>query len=59
MKTPIDIDEEYKNKIEEECFSGDWEFDHMTADDILVELLRKSGYINTANAYRKVGKWYS
>lgn len=59
MKTIIDIDKMYADKIETECFNGDWESDHMRADDILIELLKKLGYINTANAYRKVGKYYS
>lgn len=29
MKTTIDIDKEYADKIETECFNGDWEFDHI------------------------------
>lgn len=59
LKTIMDIDKEYADKIQTKCFSGDCESDHISADNILVELLRKSGYINTANTFSKVGKYYS
>lgn len=59
MKTIMDIDKEYKDKIETECFNGDYEHDHLEGDKIVIELLKELGYVETAETYMKVGKYYA
>ena len=52
-------DREFSDRIKAECMHGDWEGAHADADIILIELLRKLGYNQTADAWLEVGKWYS
>jgi hypothetical protein len=52
-------DKDIAKKINDECSHGDWESAHGDADKIIVELLRQLGYTETADAWDKVGKWYS
>lgn len=39
--------------------SGDFESAHCNGDDALVELVRRLGYIKTADAWEALGKWYA
>ena len=55
----IDEDEAFAEAIKENCFSGDLETDHSTADGILVSLLIDKGFPKTAMAYKKVEKKYA
>ena len=52
-------DKETALKIRENCMSGDYEADHVKADDLLISLLRDLGYTETADAWAEVGKWYA
>ena len=52
-------DDELAEEIEAHCFSGDLEADHQRADDLIVARLRASGFNKSADAYERVGKWYS
>ena len=51
------LDAEYAGKMETELM-GDID-DHLTADKMLVELLRKLGCDRTADAFDKLPKWYA
>jgi len=35
------------------------EFNHIEADAILVDFVRQLGFTEIAEAYEKIGKWYS
>lgn len=54
-----ELDVEFSDEIKRDCFSGDAEVDHGNADAILVDLLEKLGFKQTAKAYYEVSKWYS
>lgn len=52
-------DDEIAEKIRTICSTDDEEMDHISADDILCELLTALGYVKTVEAYEAVGKWYA
>lgn len=52
-------DDELAKEIEKECFSHDPEEDHIKADELLVMHLRTLGFNKSADAFERVGKWYS
>jgi len=52
-------DRAFAERIEKEAMHGDNETDHVTADDLLCELLTDIGCVKTVGAYRAVGKWYA
>ena len=45
-------------RIKNECFTGDSASDHVQADLIIEETLRKLGMLRLADAYHNVKKWY-
>ena len=52
-------DDEIATAINDACFSGDTEIDHMKADGIVAELLRELGYTEVVLAWQRVEKWYA
>ena len=48
----------YKRKLKE-CDIGDYEQDHVKADNILCSILKVMGYSDIVRIYKKVHKWYS
>lgn len=52
-------DKLFAERIARECMTGDPDADHMKADELLLELLRRLGYTETITAYEAVLKWYS
>ena len=59
MPTDTRRDEDYAELITKNCMSGDYEADHVEADDLLCSLLLDLGYRETVDAWRKVGKWWA
>lgn len=45
--------------MDEKCFSGDSERDHIYADNILCEFLESLGYNALVNKFVSVEKWYT
>lgn len=39
--------------------TGDDEADHGNGDDVLIVLVRRLGFTQTADAWDKLGKWYA
>lgn len=52
-------DEEFAQRLDDECNTGDNEEDHMNADAILCDLLRQLGYAKTVLSFAAVRKWYA
>lgn len=52
------LDDEFANRMAASN-QGDNEEDHMTADDLLCELLDRIGFKSVIEEYRKIGKWYA
>lgn len=53
------LDKQAAEKITSEAMTGDFEMDHINADDILIDLLRQLGFTETIKAYERVTKWYA
>ncbi len=52
------LDDEFASRMHA-ANEGDRETDHMTADDLLCELLERMGFKSVLEEYRKIGKWYA
>lgn len=52
------LDDEFANRMRA-ANEGDNETDHITADDLLCELLERMGFKKVIEEYRKIGKWYA
>jgi hypothetical protein len=52
-------DRAFADRIKEETMHGDNETGHMTADDLLCELLVSIGCTESVAAFQAVGKWYA
>lgn len=54
-------DKEYAEKMKKivEKYAGDEEACHVWADDLLCEILKEFGFIETVEQYDKVPKWYA
>lgn len=48
-----------KEMRELEDEDSDFEHPHKVADSLLVSFIRKLGFVELANSYDRVGKWYS
>ena len=58
MSTIAELDKSCAEAIHN-MMEGDREMDHMAADKLIVELLKKLGCTETVAAYEAVGKWYA
>ena len=50
------LDEAYASRIEQ---SDDEEADHISADGVLLEIVRRHGYHKTAEKFENLEKWYA
>lgn len=53
------LNEKYLKRIKHLSESIDPEFAHITADDILCDLLLEIGYKDLVNEFYKIEKWYA
>ncbi len=53
------LENEYIEKIEQECKGFDQESDHVYADNLLCELLKELGFNNLVKRYEEIPKWYA
>lgn len=55
------LQQKYIAELKANCFSpdNDTEVDHIKADEVLIRFLKESGYIELANIYNNVDKWFA
>jgi hypothetical protein len=51
--------EHYLALFNNNCTTGDIEYNHIEADEILCDLLKDLGYQDLVNKFRKLKKWYA